>query len=320
MLSNLKKIILQNIVALVRRNTPLEQILCYLCANPFLRKQLKFGAIAHHYISSFDRPELRLAPLERYKMWVNIAEYQGLFLYFFREHQEPWSTFLASQFIQEGDVCIDVGANMGSYTFFMASKVGDRGRVFAFEPQPDLYQMLVDSIHLNKIDDFVIADRRALHSKSGEMLKIHLSEDVRNSGLSSVLVRGEFLRESNFIEAETVALDDFFERNQIDQCQLIKIDIEGAETEAIEGMLELLKAERIHYLIVEQHAGSDAQKILNSLGYHCWFIDESQQKLLDQTGVTQECFGNYFFVSQHHLEHFKHCYSHWIEPCSQTSL
>lgn len=321
MSSNLKQIILDRIVALVRGSPFLEQILCYCCAHPFPRNQLKLGAIAYHYLSSLDRPELRIARLNGYQMWVNIAEYQGLFLYFFREHQEPQSARLASELIQEGDICIDVGANMGSYTFLMASQVGDRGKVFAFEPQPNLYQMLVDSIQLNRFQDRAIADSRVLSSQSGEKLKFYLSQDARNSGMASTICQGNFLQENRFIEVETITLADYFQERAIDSCHLLKVDVECAELAVFKGMLSLFQEQRVDYLIVEQAASGESQKLLLSLGYTGWFIDESknQHPLIDLDKVPQGCFGNYFFVSPRHLENFKSRYSHWIESCTNTN-
>ncbi|MBD2578958.1 FkbM family methyltransferase [Oscillatoria sp. FACHB-1406] len=311
-LSNLKQSLLNRIVEWVRANLFLERLLCDFCANSFLRDRLKFGAIAYHYLSSFEHPEWRVTRLDGCQFWVNIAEYQGLWLYFFREHQEPRSARLAAELIRAGDTCIDVGANMGSYTFLMASRVGDRGRVFAFEPQPNLYQKLLDSQQLNSLEKILSIDSRILYSKTGEKCKLFLSEDARNSGMASTLCHGDFLKEYSFIERETVTLSDYFQAQKLKSCDLLKVDVECAEMEVFQGAIDLFQQHRIRYLIVEQAAGSDSQKLLQTWGYTGWYIDEYKTKLVALDETPKERFGNYLFVSPRELVEFKHRYSHWL--------
>ena len=309
----MKATLLNPLINLIGSNALLERMLCALCANSFARNRLKFGAIAYRYISNLDHPEFRIAQLDRYKMWVNIAEYQGLFLHFFRQQLEPVSTQLASLLLHPGYTCIDAGANLGSYTFLMASQVGDRGRVYAFEPQPDLYKILLGSIALNHFDQIIIADPRALFHQSGQTLKIYLSEDIRNSGISSKIRYGDFLNENHFIKASTITLSDYWKEQKIHECHLLKIDVEGAEKDVIQGASNLFQSQRIHYLIVEQAAHSDAHKLLNSYGYCGWKIDENNRKLTPEKNVKTGDFGNYLFVSPSQIKSFKAQYSQWLQ-------
>jgi FkbM family methyltransferase len=308
-----KATLLNPLINLIGSNALLERMLCALCANSFARNQLKFGAIAYRYISNLDHPEFRIAQLGRYKMLVNIAEYQGLFLYFFRQQLEPVSTQLASLLLRPGHTCIDAGANLGSYTFLMASQVGDRGRVYAFEPQPDLYKIILDSIALNHFDQIITADPRALSHQSGQILKIYLSEDIRNSGISSKNCYGDFLNKDHFVQASTITLSDYWKEQKIDECHLLKLDVEGAGGDVIQGATDLFQNQRIHYLIVEQAAQSDAHKLLNSYGYCSWKIDETSKILTPEKDIKSSTFGNYLFVSPSQIESFKAQYSQWLQ-------
>ncbi|MDY6781648.1 MAG: FkbM family methyltransferase [Cyanobacteriota bacterium] len=316
----LKETLLNSLADLVASNANAERILCGFCANSFARDRLKLSAIAYRYISKLDQPKFRIAQLDGYKMWVNIAEYQGLFLYFFRQQLEPASTKLASLLLHPGDTCIDAGANLGSYTFLMASRVGDRGRVYAFEPQPKLYKTLLDSIDLNGFNKIIIPDSRALSDRSGQTLKIYLSEDIRNSGISSKIRYGDFLDENCFIETQTVALNDYWKEQQIEQCHLLKIDVEGAERDVLQGAIDLLKNQRIHYLLVEQAAHSEAHRILNSCGYRGWKINELNQTLTPEQNVERGSFGNHLFVSPARIKSFTNCCSQWLKTSTQIPL
>lgn len=303
-----KRAILRKLALVILGNTSLERALCYLCSQPSIRNQLRLGAIPFTYLSALDRTETRVADLGEYKIWVNIAEYIGMNLYFFKQHHEPFAAWLISNLVGEGDVCVDVGANMGSYTFLMASKVGSRGRVFAFEPYPDLYKMLLSSIGINQFSDFVFVDNRALYSKSGECLKFYVSENPNNSGTSSLVNHGVFLNTENFIRVNTVTLSDYFKEANIEHCHLVKIDVERAELEVLRGMVNLLENQRINYIIIEQFSDSESKEIFSQFNYKGYLVKEETRSIIDNDAVEKGYFGNYIFVSPNHLADFQKTY------------
>jgi FkbM family methyltransferase len=304
-LQNFKQNILKSLAAKIVGKTVLEKILCYLCSHSLIRNNLKSGAIAFAYPSILDKPEARIADMGSYRFWVNIAEYSGVNFYFLREHHEPFTAWLVSELVNPGDICIDVGANIGSYTFLLASKVGSKGRVVAFEPQLDLYTMILDSINLNHFGKFVFADSRALYSDSGETLKFYISENINNSGTSSLINHGVFLNEDNFIQVQTITLSDYFKEVDLEKCNLLKVDVERAELDVIKGAIALLNQQRIDYILLEQLANSDAEKLLYSVGYPGWLVDEDRKVLVNLEVVIADYFGNYLFVSPSQAKEFQ---------------
>src|SRR5207253_6545315 len=62
---------------------------------------------------------------------------------------EPLETYLVERRVREGDVVLDIGANIGYYTLVFAELVGDSGRVFAFEPEPANFALLSENTGLN---------------------------------------------------------------------------------------------------------------------------------------------------------------------------
>lgn len=285
----------------------IETVLRYLSLNFFFRRYFKIGAFAFAYSSYLKSTETRLATIGKYQVNVNINESQGVHLYFFGEHNEPFAASLASELLNDGDISIDVGANMGSYTFVMASHVNSSGKVFAFEPNPTLFNNLKNSVALNQCQDFIFVDNRALYSNSGKKLKFYLSNNISNSGTSSLVNHGVFVEEENSIIVNTITLTDYFKEKGIEQCKLIKIDVERAEFDVLKGAIQLLEERAIDYIILEQLAGSQSQDLLCDLGYSCWLIDEENKLLLEQ--VIADYFGNYLFVSFNCLEQFKKQYS-----------
>ncbi|MGB5962191.1 MAG: FkbM family methyltransferase [Coleofasciculaceae cyanobacterium] len=282
-----------------------ENILRYLCLNNLFRRYFKVGALAFAYSSHLKKSEIRISTIGNYQVYVNIAENQGVHLYFFGNHNEPFAAWLTSQLLNEGDISIDVGANMGSYTFIMASRVKPTGKVFAFEPNPTLFTNLNDSVTLNKCQNFISVDSRALYSNSGKILKFYISDNPSNSGTSSLINHGVFVSEENFVLVNTVTLTNFFREKQIERCKLIKIDVERAELEVLQGASELLEKRIIDYIILEQLAGSPSQELLFNLGYSCWLIDEQKKKLIPVHKIADNSFGNYIFVNTNQINQFE---------------
>jgi FkbM family methyltransferase len=312
-MKTLQTTFIRSIALRILGSSILEKTLCFFSSKALVRKGLKLGVIPMAYTYILSKPEVRIAKLGHYRFYVNIAEYSGVSLYFFSEHNEPFSAWLVSKLINKGDLCLDIGANLGSYTFLMAHSTGSEGKVFAFEPNPNLYRFLKDSVNLNQADRFIFVDPRALYSKSGQSLRFYLSNNPSNSGTSSLVNHGVFVCEKNCVIVETVSLKDYFIENKIEKCKLIKIDVERAEQEVLKGMMDLLRERRIDYIVLEQLAGSESQKILDSVAYTGWLIDETRKNLLDINQVELGSFANYLFVSPNFIDEFKFNYRRYIK-------
>ena len=113
---------------------PAERLLRAGIRRPRLRRRLKLGAVALGYTRVLQSRALRIAELDGYRFWVNVAEPLGIEPYFFGR---PGTVWLAPRLVRPGDVCVDVGANAGHYTFMCAHAVGDSGRVISLEPNPN---------------------------------------------------------------------------------------------------------------------------------------------------------------------------------------
>jgi FkbM family methyltransferase len=140
--------------------------------------------------------------------------------------------------LREGEVCVDVGANIGAIAFLAATIVGPAGRVVAVEPNPDNLQLLYRGIALNgfqnvEVFPFAASDRRAVVSLTGGTSNTHLVPSIAPDE------RGVF--------AQTVALDDVL--GGLSRLDFVKMDIEGHEPLALKGMSRLMDRHRPTLLI-----------------------------------------------------------------------
>jgi FkbM family methyltransferase len=139
---------------------------------------------------------------------------------------------------------VDVGANIGWYTLLCARLVGPSGHVYAFEAAPSTEELLRKNVSANGYRN-VTSINRAVSDKEGREL---FFIDDYSSGGSSLLMKDHG---KNSIEVETVSLDEFFREKGWPQVDLVKIDIEGVEKLALEGMRELSERNPQLKLIVE---------------------------------------------------------------------
>ncbi len=148
------------------------------------------------------------------------------------------------ELVQPGSTAVDIGAHIRYHTLLLAKQVGPTGRVIAFEPLPENFEVLEENVRLNGYHN-VLPENKAVVDRSGRVALAQNSNDLLTSTASVVSGAG--------IEVEAVSLDDYFADSPgHDRVAFIKIDIEGSEVPALSGMAGVLKNDR-PFLIVEAH-------------------------------------------------------------------
>lgn len=151
-----------------------------------------------------------------------------------------WEKELGSQFIkniQEGSTFLDIGANIGYHSLFVAALLKGTGKVYSFEPLSHLCKQLHESIELNNFQNIEICNF-GLAEKDGEHI-LHIRDE--NTGGSSLLDLPE-MEKFKVKETEKVILknlDAFL--GGASKVDVIKIDVEGYEYEALKGAEGVLK-------------------------------------------------------------------------------
>ena len=163
------------------------------------------------------------------KMFVDSLDSLGLLAWGVYEKRE---TELVRRIVKRGDVVVDIGANIGYYVVLLAALVGEEGRVYAFEPEPSNYNLLVRNVAVNACQN-VTAELRAVSEMSGST-KLHLAG--HNCVGHAIHARAR----APFMEVKTVGLDGYFQLPGA-KVNFIKMDVEGAEGLALKGMQSLLK-------------------------------------------------------------------------------
>lgn len=192
-----------------------------------------------------------------------------------REVYEPFETALFKKHIRKGQVVVDIGANIGYYTLIAARLVGPTGKVYAFEPDPANFILLRKNVEANGYRNVVLVNSAV--SDKTQRMKLFLNPTNKGDhrlydskdGRASIIV-------------QTLRLDDFF--RQLDKkVHFIKMDIQGSEAKAFEGMKGLLRKNLAVKLVTEfspgslKLNGSSPRKYLENLGrsgFKLWEISE----------------------------------------------
>jgi FkbM family methyltransferase len=155
----------------------------------------------------------------------------------------------AEQILEPGDAVFDVGAQIGFFSGAFAQMVGPSGRVTAFEPDPRVWPRLLAGVQRN--DHLPVTPMNVAVAGTSGDVTLHVSP---TAGWSTLM-------DCDYPEVEAVsvparALDDLIGAEDLgwERLRLIKIDVEGAELAALEGMRELLTKYQPH-LVCEMNAG-----------------------------------------------------------------
>jgi FkbM family methyltransferase len=148
------------------------------------------------------------------------------------------------EILKEGMTFIDVGASFGYFTVLAAKAVG-KGKVYAFEPNPAMYNLLLENIALNQLSN-VIPVNKAVSSERGAA-KLFLASNI---GASNILAPRD---QKGIVEVECVTLDEFCNDERNLPIDVLKMDIEGGEILAIKGMEKTLANNKDLKMLIEFH-------------------------------------------------------------------
>jgi FkbM family methyltransferase len=215
--------------------------------------------------------DLKVANVGSFKMFLNPWDIALTPIIMFRGQWEPGETHWIVKGLKKGDTFVDAGANVGWYTVIASKIVGDEGRVFAFEPDPEAFALLEANVRLNGLTN-VVTEKKALSNGPG-VLKLYLNPNNRGDHR---IYQPKKAAKREFVEIEAVSLDDYFEGDDR-PIDFIKIDTQGAEGVIFEGLTGIAKANQDLRIAIEwwpngvQDMGYDAAKLLtmvSSLGFH----------------------------------------------------
>jgi FkbM family methyltransferase len=171
---------------------------------------------------------------------------------------------------KKGDIIFDIGAYNGNFSIILSRLVGKEGMVYAFEPQKEMYVYINNRIKKYSIKNIVPINRGVFSHKT----RIAVQKETPNEGFS--IENRDTEGEENSEIIDLIDIDSFVKENWIKNINFLKMDIEGAEIEALEGARESLKIFSPQLVVASYHLrdGEKTSKwvenFLEEQGYKTW--------------------------------------------------
>lgn len=210
--------------------------------------------------------------------------------YFPSDYEKENFDFLRRN-VKEGDTIFDIGAHIGLFSVISSRLTGPTGKVFAFEPSGQTYSLLNKTIAINNITNI-----RAVHAAVGAgpgEITFYVSPVKGDNSNSLVSYKTD--RELIPEKVKMYNIDSFMEEKNLDSVRFMKIDVEGAEYDALRGAEKTLKTMKpvctlgIHPEAVAAKGDKlgDIFDFVQSCGYRLLLDDKvvSREEFISETGL-----------------------------------
>ena len=206
------------------------------------------------------------------RVFVDLADH-AIGLNIIREQFEQAELAFAIRSVKPGSVAVDGGAHVGLYALHMAQAAGPTGHVYAFEPFPGNADLLEASIAENGFRDRLTLARAALGATPARAEMNYAPHTLNSGGAFLIPDAGPGLAGHERLTVEVRALDTIDLRRPV---SFIKLDVEGAEPQALRGAARLLAEDRpvllceVHHEQLARVSGSTPDDLfawLAGLGY-----------------------------------------------------
>lgn len=142
---------------------------------------------------------------------------------------------------------LDIGANLGYFSLYLGSALAERGngRIYAFEPSPDVITRLERNLQLNPQLPVTIVEG-AVDEKDGHANLFLAGADWGHSSAS--LIEGA-VDQVGAVKVRTYSIDSYVEQENLSPVRLVKMDCEGAEAAALRGMVAVIARDKPHIVL-----------------------------------------------------------------------
>jgi FkbM family methyltransferase len=192
----------------------------------------------------------------------------------------------------EGQMVYDVGGYEGIYTLFFSKAAGPTGRVVTFEPNPGNCRKIRENVRLNRLNNVQLIQLGLGSGKGRSKLVFWPNEPARGSINADYQQSLRQKRDTTCIEIELDSLDNQLASNsQLPPPDFIKIDVEAAELEVLEGMNQTLQTHRPR-LFIEAHSGVDTRQLVRGLleiGYRLHHVEKNTPIRLSDASYDATC-------------------------------
>lgn len=196
---------------------------------------------------------------------------------------EKFETELVKKEIKNGDIVLDIGANIGYFSLIFSQIVGASGRVIAFEPDPNNFALLRKNVEINNLKNLTLIQKAV--SNVSKPISFYLCD--YNHAQHRIYPSS---RCNETITVESTTIDEYISGKEFyNKINFVKMDVEGAEYDVLEGMEKTLKSNPTLKILCEfspkqiREHGLKPEDILKQLlryGFKIYPITTSGEKII----------------------------------------
>jgi FkbM family methyltransferase len=233
----------------IRRLRILRKV--YVWLNGFFSPSIHTAKITDRIVRKIVGPSLRpfmvkvTVPKYAYRYYCKIIDFAPGREDDIIEHFNPC----------DGNIVIDVGAHVGRYTLLGSKLVGRSGKVIAVEAHPGNFQLLKRNLQLNNSENNVITFNCAAYCQDTPQLRLFLAGEDRGNTIYNTVMENRRYATEKFVSVHALKLDSIVQRVGIKAHEInwIKIDVEGAEYEVLQGAQNILSNSNDISVLIEVH-------------------------------------------------------------------
>lgn len=167
----------------------------------------------------------------------------------FRNQEESGEYFFINEILAKSEpkLCIDVGANNGDYSLTLLNST--QAQVIAFEPLPTVFEILKNNS--KEFSNRIKLENVGVGAREEDLVINYNPNTTAHASFSKEVEDIDYLNNQNKITVPVVTLDSYFERNEIKDVDLIKIDVEGFESEVFTGAKHIFTNIRPKFIQIE---------------------------------------------------------------------
>lgn len=222
-----------------------ELIRFYTFHSPIKKGRHRLSNLAFRLSPTVPR-EIVVKTIDGRELFIDTANNSYKYVYFLGEYESAISNIFR-KIIKPGDICLDIGANIGWYTTLFQKLVGADGEVHAFEPVPQIFARLERNLKLNSPPNNVTLNNLALGNEEKDV-EMHVFAD-QPDGHSSISTFGH--SDFEVFTSKMTTLDSYLSSHKIDNIHLVKMDVEGAELMALQGASKIFQQDRLPIFEIE---------------------------------------------------------------------
>ena len=213
---------------------------------------------------------------------------------------EPETVQWIEGFVQEGDVLLDIGANIGAYSLVAAKATGGKATIYAFEPAFANYSQMCRNIHLNGCAKSIVPLPVVLSDRT-ELGSFNYNNLVAGGSLHAygepVDFKGDVFEPVFQHTSISYRLDDFIRQFQVPAPNHIKIDVDGIEGSILKGAPETLANPSLRSMLIEaEPQRPETQELLETMKDAGFYLQAKHEHTFTDLAGAQTRAYNYIFV------------------------